>query len=88
MLSLCIQIFYRNQTYVANLTKSLIYNLLNITVFESCFLFGGKFYKQCDDVAIGSPLRPTLGNLFMCYFENIWLENCLPHFKPVIKGSR
>ena len=53
-------------------------------MFESFFIFDGKFYKQCDGVAMGSPLGPTLANVFMCHFENIWLENCPIHFKPIV----
>ena len=53
-------------------------------MFESFFIFDGKFYEQCDGVAMGSPLGPTLANVFMCHFENIWLENCPAHFKPII----
>ena len=33
---------------------------------------------------MGSPLGPTLANVFMCHFENIWLENCPTHFKPIV----
>ena len=33
---------------------------------------------------MGFPLGPTLANAFMCHFENIWLENCPTHFKPVV----
>ena len=33
---------------------------------------------------IGSPLGTTLANAFMCHFENIWLENCASHFKPIV----
>ena len=33
---------------------------------------------------MGSPLEPTLANVFMCHFENIWLENCPSHFKPIV----
>ena len=33
---------------------------------------------------MGSLLGPTLGNVFMCHFENIWLENCPSHFKPFV----
>ena len=36
------------------------------------------------DSAMGSPLGPTLTNVFKCHFQNIWLENCLPQFKPVV----
>ena len=39
---------------------------------------------KCDDVAMGFPLGPTLANVFMCHFENIWLENCPSHFRPIV----
>ena len=44
----------------------------------------GKFYEQCDGVAMGSALGPTSANVFMCHFENILLENCLANFKPTV----
>ena len=52
-------------------------------MFESIFIFDGKFYEQRDGVAMGFPLGPTLANVFMCHFENIWLQNCPIHFKPI-----
>ena len=33
---------------------------------------------------MSSPLGPTLANVFLCYHENIWLQNCSSEFKPVI----
>ena len=33
---------------------------------------------------MGSPLSLTLANIFMCHFENLWLGNCLAHFKPIV----
>ena len=78
-LYLCVQNLYRNQTHVGSLTKSIFYSLLKITMFESLFIFNGEFYG----VAIGSALGPTSANVFMCHFENIWLENCLAHFRPI-----
>ena len=54
-LNLCVQNLYRNQTHVNNLTKSSFYKLLKITIFESFFIFDGKFYEQCDGVAMGPP---------------------------------
>ena len=33
---------------------------------------------------MGSLLRPTLANTFVCHFENIWLENCQSHFTPIV----
>ena len=83
-LNLCVQNLYRNQTHVGNFTQSSLYSLLKITIFETFFIFDGKFYEQCNSVAMGSPLGPTLANVFMCHFENIWLENCPVHFEPIV----
>ena len=83
-LNLCVQNLYRNQTHVNNLTKNSFYKVLKITMFESFFIFDRKFYQQCDGVAMSSPLGPALANVFMCHFENIWLENCPSHFKPIV----
>ena len=30
-----------------------------------------------------SLLGPTLANAFLCHYENLWLDNCPPEFKPV-----
>ena len=51
---------------------------------ESLILFDQEFYKQHDGVAMGCLLGPTLANVFLCYHEKIWLQNCPSEFKPVI----
>ena len=33
---------------------------------------------------MGSQLGPTLANIFLCFHEKIWLDNCRVEFKPVI----
>ena len=33
---------------------------------------------------MGSPLGPTLANIFLCFHEQIWLDNCPVEFKPMI----
>ena len=77
-LNLCVQNLYRNQTHFGNLTKSSFCSLLRITMFANFFIFNGKFYEQCDGIG------HTSANVFMCHFENIWLENCPAHFKPTV----
>ena len=52
-------------------------------MFESFFIFDRKFYEQCDGAAIGFPLEPTLANVLMCHFENIWLKNSQSYFKAI-----
>ena len=53
-------------------------------MFESFFISNGKFHQQCDGVAVYSPLGPTSGYVHMYCFENISLENCPPHLKPIV----
>ena len=31
---------------------------------------------------MGSPLGPTLANIFLVYYESKWLEKCPPQFRP------
>ena len=33
---------------------------------------------------MGSPLGPTLANVFLCFHQEIWLNNSHVEFKPVI----
>lgn len=35
------------------------------------FWFNEKSYKQIQEVAMGSPLRPTLADIFICHNGNI-----------------
>ena len=57
--------------------------LLQLAVKDSLFIFNGKYYTQCDGVAMGSPLGPTLANIFLCYCEDIWLNKCPKAFAPM-----
>ena len=41
------------------------------------------FCNLLDDVAMGSPLGPTLDNIFKYSFENKWLKDCPHSVKPV-----
>ena len=33
---------------------------------------------------MGLPLSPTFANIFLCYYESIWLQDCPSDFKPVL----
>ena len=46
------------------------------------FNFDGKIYKQTDGVAMGSLLGPRLANAFLCFHEQMWLNNFPKDFKP------
>ena len=40
-------------------------------------------WTQTDGVAMGSPLGPTLANVFLSFHEKKWLEECPEDFKPL-----
>ena len=47
------------------------------------FIFNDILYCQKDGIGMGNPLGPTLANVFLCYYEKLWLNNCPVEFKPV-----
>ena len=83
-IDLCVENLFQDRTHVDNLSKDSFRELLTRTMSESLILFDQQFYKQHDGVAMGSPLGPTLANVFLCYHEKIWLQNCPSEFKLVI----
>jgi len=42
--------------------------LLNITLFNNCFQFDGKFYHQRHGIAMGTPCACTISDIFICNF--------------------
>ena len=69
-IDLCVENLFKNGIHVNNLSKDSFCELLTRTMSES--------------VAMGSPLGPTLANVFLCYHEKMWLQKCPSEFKPVI----
>ena len=57
--------------------------LLELSVLDTYFIFDETVYKQCDGMAMGSPLGPSFANIFMCHLEEMFLEMCPPTFKPI-----
>ena len=50
---------------------------------EPYFTFNDILYKQKDGAAMGSPLGPTMANVFLSFYEMKWHEQCPSEFKPV-----
>ena len=47
---------------------------MNLQFLQLHFLFQGTFYDQIGGVAMGSPFGLVLTNLFIGYYENLWLN--------------
>ncbi len=66
------------------LNRSQFRKLLGFAVKENHFIFNGQLFDQIDGVAMGSPLGPSLANVFMSELEQRFLSNCPPECKPVL----
>ena len=81
-IDICVDMVYNKRKKVKGMLKRHFKQLLTLSVKSSFFLFNGVYYKQIDGVAMGSPLGPTLANLFLTYYEDRWLDNCPIQFRP------
>ena len=82
IINIGVEELFKNKDVINKLSKQDVRELLTLATKESLFLFDGVYYYQTDGVAMGSPLGPTLANLFMSYYEQIWLTECPLEFKP------
>ena len=82
-IDICVTECERLKLVPHNLTRKQFRSLLEVSVKESVFIFGDQLYKQIDGVAMGSPLGPTLANVFLCFHEKMWLSECPEEFKPI-----
>ena len=81
-INICLKLLNDGTNNILGLPLKDFRTMLELSVFNSVFLFNGKFYKQTDGLVMGLPLSPTLANIFLCYWEKIWLNQCPNHFKP------
>ena len=82
-IKICIDELFKSDMTVSGLNKKEMFEMLSLTLKESIILFDNKYYSQIDGVAMGSPLGPTLANIFLCYHESNWLKDCPRNFKPI-----
>ena len=72
---------FKNET-VHDLNKDQFKCFLTLEIKESYFLFDRELYQQVDVAPMASPLGPTLANIFLCHYEDIWLRYCSSECKP------
>ena len=64
-INICTNLLYNNEDVIEGINKSEFKNLLSLAIQESYLIFNYVLYKQNDGVAIGSPLGPTMANVFL-----------------------
>ena len=67
--NICVYELFESNSSIYGLNKKQITEMLSLTTKESFFLFDMAFYTQFDDVAMGSPLGPSLANAVLCHHE-------------------
>ena len=64
------KLFKDKDSRIEGLKKFQFERLLRTATQESHFYFKGNYFNQIDGVAMGSPLAPTLANIFISEIEN------------------
>ena len=67
-INLSTNLLYNNKDVIEGTNKSKFRNLLSLATQESHFTFNDVLYKQKDDLAMGSPLGPTM-TVFLSFCE-------------------
>ena len=74
---------FSNEAKINNFNRNDFEKLFRMALQKNFFNFDGKIYNRTDGVAMGSPLGPSLANAFLCFHEQIWLNDCPEDFKSV-----
>ena len=74
---------FNYEAKINNFNRKDFEKLFRMALQNNFFNSDGKIYKQTDGVAMGSPLGPSLANEFLCFHEQIWLNDCPEDFKLV-----
>ena len=83
-IDLSVDVLFNDQPNIDGFTKTDFHELLTIIFSESLVLSYNEYYKQINRVAMGSPLGSIFANIFLSYYEQMWLKNCPCEFKPVM----
>ena len=71
-LDLAVKHIFENNSEL-KITCEELKELFVFSTSKTNYIFDGVIYNQIDRIAMGSPLAPTLANLFMGYNEGKWL---------------
>ena len=82
-IEICLKKLFRSSQTVSDINKQQVLEMLSLTTIENLILLNQKYYSQINGRVMGSPLGPTLANIFLCNYKTTWLKNCPKAFRPV-----
>ena len=68
-INICTNLLYNDVDVTVGINKSEFENLLSLANQEFYFMFNDILHKQKEDVAMGWPLQPTMGNALLLFYE-------------------
>ena len=72
-IDIAINLIFENSPNI-KFTKLELQKSFRIATPETHFTFNGSIFDQIDSVAMGFPLAPALANIFICFYEQNWIE--------------
>ena len=81
-INIIIDLIFRSSNLFNLFSKEQFKKFLQLTLLDTYFFFDNSLYKQVDGLAMGSPIAPILANIFLCFHESRWLDDCPLNFKP------
>ena len=67
-INICTNALYSKQDIIQSINKEEFRNVLSLATKQFYFTFNEILYKQMHGVAMSSPLGPTSGYTFLCFF--------------------
>ena len=68
-----------------SIPKDIIISLLKLVLNNCVLSLQHKFYKQCQEAAMGSPVSPVIANIYMEYFEELALGLTMPYHHTMVE---
>ena len=73
-IEICVNLENKSSQTVSGVNKQQVLEMLSLITKENVILFDQKYYGQIDGVAMGSPLGPSLANIFLWHHETLLLK--------------
>ena len=77
VIDICSNALFKDGQNTSKLDETNFRELMKMATTSVEFLFNGEVYRQSDGIAMGSPLGPTLANIFVGYHEERLFTSCV-----------